>query len=92
MAKVKITGAKVERLIPGYGFVATEPYTLANGESAKAWFTVWTNTQAQEGDIIDVTGDLSVKLDEYTGADNIPKTRASANINNAKVESANAPF
>jgi hypothetical protein len=92
MAKVKITGAKVERIIQGYGFAATEPFTLANGEPAKAWFTVWTDAQVKEGEIVDVTGDLSVKLDEYTGSDNVPKTRASANINNAKVESAEAPF
>lgn len=92
MAKVKITGAKVERIIQGYGFVATEPFTLANGEAAKAWFTVWSKDDVREGELVDVTGDLSVKLDEYTGSDNIPKTKASANINNAKVEKADAPF
>lgn len=92
MAKVKIEGAKVERLIDGYGFKATEEITIKSGDKIKQWVTVWTQAQVREGDIVDITGDLSVKLEEFTGRDNTPKQSAAIHVNNAKVESANAPF
>jgi len=92
MAKVKIEGAKVERLISNKGFAATEEVKTFTGETAKAWYTIWTPAQVREGDIVSITGDLSVRLEEYTGSDNVPKTKAAAHVNNAKVETAEAPF
>ena len=92
MAKVKIDGAKVERIIQGYGFKASEEITLKSGDKGKQWLTVWTQAQVREGDSVDITGDLSVKLEEFTGRDNQPKQTAAIHVNNAKVQTADAPF
>jgi hypothetical protein len=92
MAKVKIENAKVERLIGNKGFAATEEVKTFAGDTVKAWYTVWATPNVSEGDLVSITGDLSVRLEEYTGADNQPKTKAAAHVNNAKVETAEAPF
>lgn len=92
MAKVRIEGAKVERIIQGYGFKASEEITLKSGDKGKQWLTVWTQAQVREGDTVNITGDLSVKLEEFTGRDNTPKQTAAIHVNNAKVEGADAPF
>jgi len=93
MAKVIIEAAKVERLIPGYGFAATESYTTKDGEVRKTWFTVWTKNTVSVGDIMSVEGELSVKVSEYTDKEGQSKTKAEANINNAKLMQSNdAPF
>jgi hypothetical protein len=44
------------------------------------------------GDTVTVTGQLSTKLEEYTGRDNVPKTGVSINVNDAEVTSADVPF
>jgi hypothetical protein len=53
---------------------------------------VWTDTQVREGEIVEVTGDISVKLESFTGRDNLPKQTAAIHINNAQVKKADAPF
>jgi hypothetical protein len=91
MATIRIDNAKVFKLIPGYGFKAVEEFQLKSGETAKRYFTVWTKETAAEGDIVSIEGDLSVKIEEYTGKDNKPKTSAAVHVNNA-ILSADAPF
>lgn len=92
MAKVRIEGARVERIIDGYGFKASEEITIKSGDKIRQWITVWTTAQVREGDTVNITGDLSVKLEEFTGRDNTPKQTAAIHVNNAKVEGADAPF
>lgn len=92
MAKVRIENARVERIIEGYGFKASEEITIKSGDKIKQWLTVWTQAQVREGDTVNITGDLSVKLEEFTGRDNTPKQTAAIHVNNAKVEGADAPF
>lgn len=92
MAKVRIENARVERIISGYGFKASEEITIKSGDKIKQWLTVWTQAQVREGDTVNITGDLSVKLEEFTGRDNTPKQTAAIHVNNAKVEGADAPF
>lgn len=94
MATIEITNARVERIIEGYGFKATET-TLVKGEERKTWYTVWTKDKVSEGDILTISGDLSVKLEEFTGRDNQPKKVAGIHINNALTMTSNeaeAPF
>lgn len=90
--KIRVENARVERLIQGYGFKATEEITLKSGDKGKQWFTVWTSGSFREGDIVTITGDLSVKLEEFTGRDGGMKQTAAIHVNNAKVEGADAPF
>ena len=91
MAIVTIEAATVERLIPGYGFAASESYTTKDGETRKTWFTIWTKDSVTVGNVVTVQGDLSVKVSEYTDKQGVLQSKAEANINNA-VLSTDAPF
>lgn len=82
MATVTIENVKVERLIAGYGFKASES-TLVKGEERKTWFTVWTKEAVTEGQVVTIEGDLSVKIEEFTGRDGSPKQTAAIHVNNA---------
>ena len=92
MATVTIENAQVFKLIDGYGFKAVEKFKLRSGEEGKRYFTIWTKEKVAEGDIVTIEGDLSVKIEEYTGKDNQPKTSAAVHVNNALIMTANAPF
>jgi hypothetical protein len=92
MATITIENARVERIIPSYGFKASES-TLVKGEEKKTWFTVWTKESVTEGQIVTIEGDLSVKLEEFTGRDGSPKQTAAIHVNNALLMTAeDAPF
>jgi hypothetical protein len=92
MATITIESAQVARIIEGYGFKATET-TMVKGEERKTWFTVWTKAQVREGDTVSISGDLGVKIEEFTGRDGAAKKAAAIHINNALIESgASAPF
>ena len=82
MATVTIENAKVERLIAGYGFKASES-TLVKGEERKTWFTIWSKEPVTEGQVVTIEGDLSVKIEELTGRDGSPKQTAAIHVNNA---------
>lgn len=91
MAKVEIQNAEVFKIIEGYGFRAVEKFKLRDGGEGKKYYTVWTDQKVNEGDIVSIHGDLAVKVEEFTGRDNQPKTTAAIHVNNAKV-TADAPF
>lgn len=90
MATITIENAKVEKIITGYGFRASE-IKVIKGEEKKSWYTVWTKDAVQEGDIVTIEGELSVKLEDFTGRDNVPRKTAAVHVNNALVMS-EAPF
>jgi hypothetical protein len=83
---------EVSRLIPNYGFKGVEKRKTKDGEEYTVWVTVWTKDLVRENEIVEVTGDLSVKLEEFTGRDNKPKQIAAIHINNAQIKKADAPF
>jgi hypothetical protein len=80
-----IASGEVARLIPGYGFKMVET-TNFKGEERKVWLTVWTDAVVREGQQVTVKGDLSTKLETFTGRDNTPKTAVAINVNNAQVK------
>jgi hypothetical protein len=93
MALVKIASAEVTRLIPGYGFKAASEIKLGStGDTKKEYYTVWTDAKVQEGQVVEITGALGVKIEEFTGRDGQPKTVAAIHVNDAKVVLADAPF
>lgn len=93
MAMVKIEGAEVARLIAGYGFKAKAEVPMRNGEKRTEWYTVWSDANVTEGALVDIVGSLGVKIEEFTGRDNVPKTIAAIHVNDAKVTtSLSAPF
>jgi len=91
MAKIEIENAEVFKIIEGYGFRAVEKFKLRNGEEAKRYYTVWTDQKVAEGDQVSISGDLTVKVEEYTDKNNQPKTSAAVHVNNARI-TADAPF
>jgi hypothetical protein len=93
MAMVKIEGAEVARLIAGYGFKAKAEVPMRNGENRTEWYTVWSDANVAEGALVDIVCSLGVKIEEFTGRDNVPKTIAAIHVNDAKVTAAaSAPF
>jgi hypothetical protein len=92
MAKVTFENVTVERLIPGYGFKATET-TSVKGEERKTWITVWSKDAVVEGQVLSITGELGVKLEEFTGRDGNKRQTAAIHVNNATLsQGADAPF
>lgn len=83
---------EVARIISGYGFKGVEKKRGKDGKEYSVWVTVWTKETVREGDVVEVTGDLSCKLEEFTGRDNVPKQTAAIHINDAQVKKAEAPF
>jgi len=93
MAMVKIEGAEVVFISEGWNFKCKAPVKRQDGETMDQWYTVWSKEVVQKGQIVDVVGTLSTKVEEFTGRDNVPKTTAAIHVNDAKVTfSASAPF
>lgn len=66
MATINIEGATVSRLIPNNkGFEAVETYKLRDGNMGETKYTVWTDEQVQVGQLVDVRGLLSTRLEEF---------------------------
>lgn len=91
MANVEIRNAEVTRLISGYGAVVCESYKDKQGEIRKNYYTVWTNDSLAEGDVLNVKGLLSVKLDSYD-KNGEKQYKAVANINNPTIEKVDVEF
>lgn len=86
MARIQIQGATVDRLISDKGLAVSTTYTRKDGETAKEKFTVWTDPSGfSVGDVINVVGNLSVRVDEFEG-DNGTVRYAQVNVNNPQVE------
>jgi hypothetical protein len=100
MAKFKATDAEVLSVYAGKGFRAKEDYLNENGEPRTLYFKVWGKfPEVKVGDVVNVTGDLSTRVEESLDQDgNIKLDRegkairyAAIHINSAVVTN-NAPF
>lgn len=69
LATINITNAKVGRILADKGFEAIETYKLKSGDTGETKFTVWTssNNIPGEGSLVNVTGNVSVRVEEYQG-------------------------
>ena len=86
MAKIQIGNATVDRLISDKGLAVSTTFTRKDGELGKEKFTVWTDPSGyQVGDTVNVTGNLSVRVDEFEG-DNGLVRYAQINVNQPQVE------
>lgn len=89
MAIVKIKEATVDRLITDKGFAASTSYTDRNGEQRKEKFTIWgENSGLQVGDLLNIEGILSVRVEEFEG-DNGTVRYAALHVNLPKIEKVN---
>jgi chitodextrinase len=94
MAKIQIQNATVDRIIAGLGMAVSTSFTRKDGKPGKEKFTVWTDPSAYKvGDVISVTGNLSVKVEEFEG-DNGTVRYAQVSVNNPRIEKSgeDAPF
>lgn len=91
MAKVEVQNAVVTRIIDGYGFAAAVKVPMKNGEERTEKYTVWTDEKVREGDVVNVSGLLGVKVEEFTNQKGEVIRYAAIHVNNAQV-SLDAPF
>jgi hypothetical protein len=94
MAKIKIDGATIDRIISDKGLAVSTTFTDREGNERKEKFTVWTSPAGyQVGETIDVVGNLSVKVDKFEGDSGLIHY-AQVNVNNPQIEKVteDAPF
>ena len=92
MALIKIDNATVA-WVNAKGFTAKASVEVM-GETRDEYYKVWTEQAVSEGDVVDIVGTVSARLDEYkdkrTGE---TKQGAQIHVNNPKITaSAGAPF
>lgn len=87
--KVKFTGT-VERTIKG-GFKVVESRDIGATEPIKTYATVWSDTPVTVGASVEVTGEISVRVEEFEGRDGTQKRVAAIHINGATVKD-DSPF
>jgi hypothetical protein len=86
MAKIQIQGATVDRLISDKALAVSTSFTRKDGQPGKEKFTVWTDPSGYAvGDVINVVGNLSVKVDEFEG-DTGTVRYAQVSVNQPQVE------
>ena len=92
MAMIKIDNATVA-WVNSKGFTAKAQVEVM-GETRDEYYKVWTDQAVSEGDTVDIVGQVSARLDEYTDKrTNEKKQGAALHVNNAKITaSAGAPF
>lgn len=86
MARIQIQEATVDRLISDKGLAVSTSYTRKDGQPGKEKFTVWTDPAGfQVGDVINVVGNLSVRVDEFEGDTGVVRY-AQVNVNQPQIE------
>jgi len=86
MAKIQITDGTVERLITDKGIFVTTSFKDREGTDRKEKFTVWEQPAGiKVGAIVNVSGNLSVRVEEFEG-DNGQVRYAAIHVNNPKIE------
>lgn len=85
MAKIQIQGATVDRLISDKGLAVSTSFTRKDGQPGKEKFTVWTDPAGYSvGDVLDIVGNLSVRVDEFEGDQGMVRY-AQVNVNNPQI-------
>jgi hypothetical protein len=92
MATITIRNAEVLKVYAGKGANVATTTTDDRGFERTNYYKVWTTEPLTEGEIIDVMGDLSVRVEDFTGRDGNPKQVAAIHVNNPKIKKADAPF
>lgn len=86
MAYVNIKNATIENVYEGKGFRASTAYKTRDGADRKEYYKIWTPESVSVGDVVDVAGTLTVRLEEFTGDDGQMKSYAAIHVNNPKIE------
>lgn len=80
MAKVTISNGEVTKHLADKGFILEVKYRTRDGEEKSEKWTVW-GKQPDLGTVLEVEGDLSIKMEEFNG-DAGPVRYARGHINN----------
>lgn len=94
MAFVNIQNARVDRIIRDKGFVAVESYKTRDGDEKQTKYTIWTdnpNDIPGEDTIVNVSGPLSVKMQEFENDEGETIRFASINVNRPKITLVDMP-
>lgn len=94
MAFINIQNARVGRIIKDKGFVAIESYKNRDGDEKESKYTVWTdnpNDIPGEGSTVNVSGPLSVKMQEFENDEKELIRFASVNVNRPKITLVDMP-
>jgi hypothetical protein len=86
VAYVNIKNATIEYVYEGKGFMATTAYKTRDGADRKEYYKIWTAEPVSVGDVVDVGGTLTVRLEEFEGSDGQMKSKAAIHVNNPKIE------
>lgn len=92
MAQIKITDATVA-FLNSKGFIAKAKVQVM-GDTRDEYYKIWTDEKFTEGDSVEIVGDVSARVEEYTDkATGQPKNRAAIHVNNPLIKAgADAPF
>lgn len=91
MAQIKIANAMVA-YTNAKGFTAKAQVKTFDGESRDEYYKVWTNERFSEGDLVEIVGELSVRIEDYTDKrTGEAKKSAAIHVNNPIIKSDN-PF
>ena len=82
MAYVNIKNATIENVYEGKGFRASTAYKTRDGADRKEYYKIWTPEPVAVGDVVDVSGVLTVRLEEFEGS----SPYAAIHVNNPKIE------
>jgi len=94
MARIQIKDARVVRTIRDRGFEVAESYQTKNGETVETKYTVWTKSPQDipgEGATVNVTGNVSTRLEEFTNNENELIRFARMHINQPEVTFQDVP-
>lgn len=95
MAFVNVQNARVDRILRNNaGFVAVESYKTRDGEDKETKYTIWTDNPAEipgEGVIVNVSGALSVRMQEFENDEKEMIRFASISVNRPKITLVDMP-
>lgn len=85
MAFISVKNATVTN-INSKGFTVVESYETQSGETMSKYYKVWSDEQVREGQVINVSGIFSTRINEYEG-----KTSIEVHINKPRIEAPGVP-
>jgi len=80
MATVTIENAEVTKFLGDKGFIVETRYRTRSGEDRTEKWAVW-GKKAELGQVFTITGDLTIKMDEFEGKDGTIRS-ARGHVNN----------
>ena len=86
MSRIIFENAKITSLMAGHGFKCETTEAKADGAMRTEKFTVWTQEQFVVGQIVNVEGFHSVKVEQFTPEGEAEVVYARAHVNKATIK------